>query len=114
MASPVETPLLERLYNTEDESQIPQIGSISIGDPPPFPDLVIKRKNAMSREDNEYYGRQMLAWGKLKGPPKKRSKKSYVRKTKPRRKAKRRVTRNKKWIPRKKYLAQLRRKRSRY
>ncbi len=109
----VETPLLEAMYASDAEAkmharhvrELAEIYSVPIEIRKPR----LERQNAEAI-DNEIYGRMALAWNKRKGPGTKR--KTSVRSTKPRRKAKRKVTK-KKWVPRKTYLARLRKKKKR-
>lgn len=116
--SDVETPLLAALYASATEGdeledmrerhmrELASIFSVPIGVSIP----ALERKNAIAR-DNDYYARKTLAWGKLKGEPKRRRKRKVVRKTKAKPKRKRKTKPKAKWVPRKKYLANLRRKR---
>ncbi len=73
------------------------------------PQPALKRTKAVALE-NAQFRRMSIAWNKRRGPPVSRPKRK-ARKAKKRRKAK---PKTKKWIPRKKYLAQRRKKRKRY
>ncbi len=115
--SDVETPLLAEFYasgtEVEDmrarhERELASIFSVPIGlDRPMLPEIALKRRDANAIE---WYNTKQIAWNKQLGP---RVKRKVVRKVKRKPKRKRKVKRKAKWVPRKTYLARLRKKRKR-
>ncbi len=111
--SDVDTPLLAEFYASDAEAEmharhvreLAAIYSVPIDiGRPMLPEIALKRRDADAKE---YYNTHQLAWNKQLGP---RSKRKVVRKTKAKPKRKRKAKRKTKWVPRKTYLARLRKK----
>ncbi len=118
MSSPVGTPLLEEMYASAEESEeqmharhvreLAEIYSVPIdfskGMNKTIHEAQLKRRGA---DASDWYSSKQQAWNKQHGEPVRRKRK-VVRKTKPKRK--RKAKRKAKWVPRKTYLARLRKK----
>lgn len=112
---PIETPLLDALYDTDNEAALDTITRdlraedfLRVGNPTAIP-LLRRDAKSFSKADLERFTRANIKWGKMKGEPKRRkpAKKTWKKSSN---KYKKHWKSSVKWVPRKKYLASKRKK----
>ncbi len=102
----IATPHLAALYDgvTRASVDMDKGDALRINNPTAIP-LFRQDALAFTPSDELRFKRMSLAWGKMKGEPKKRRARKSISKWKGKTKRKRKVKRKTKWIPRKQYLA---------